>query len=153
VAAAGDCERVVALAWEHECNVAAALTSQMGEAQRILLGRVSASPSVAPVAHPTSRLDAATIVALHAQAAEVHNIQSLVFVVLDLASPHYARWRDQVLLSSNAMPSPTMSSPTSSPLWLFPGTRWATSSSRSSLTPSPSSLGHLPRAGGTAHRA
>jgi ABC-type uncharacterized transport system ATPase subunit len=87
VAVAGDCERAVALAWEHECNVAAALTSQMGEAQRILLGRVSASPSVAPMAHPTSGLDVATIVALHAQAAGVHNIQSLVFVVLDLAPP------------------------------------------------------------------
>lgn len=67
----------------------------MAEAQR-LFGRVDSST---PVVHPTPGLDVATITALHAQAAEVHNIRSLVPVVLDPASPHFARLRDEVLLT------------------------------------------------------
>jgi hypothetical protein len=47
----------------------------------------------------TSGLDADTIDALHAQAAGVHNIQSLVSVVLDPTSSHYPRWRAQVVLT------------------------------------------------------
>jgi hypothetical protein len=46
-----------------------------------------------------SGLDADTIVALHAQVAGVHNIRSLVSVVLDLAPSHYPRWRAQVVLT------------------------------------------------------
>jgi hypothetical protein len=46
-----------------------------------------------PLDSHTSGLDADTIVALHAQAAEVHHIRSLVSIVLDPASSHYPRWR------------------------------------------------------------
>ena len=43
--------------------------------------------------------EAALVAHLHAQAAGVQNIRSLVPVVLDLLSPHYNRWRDLVLLT------------------------------------------------------
>jgi hypothetical protein len=62
-----------------------------------------------PVVHETSPpfpetphssgLDADHIAALHAQAVGVHNIWSLVSIVLDPASSHYPRWRGQVLLT------------------------------------------------------
>jgi hypothetical protein len=42
-------------------------------------------------------LDADHIAALHAQAAGLHNIRSLVSIILDLVSSHYPRWRGQVL--------------------------------------------------------
>jgi hypothetical protein len=44
-------------------------------------------------------LDADHIVALHAQAAELHNIWSLVSIVLESASSHYPRWWGQVFLT------------------------------------------------------
>ena len=43
--------------------------------------------------------EAALVAHLHAQAAGVQNIRSLVPVVLDLLSPHYNRWPDLVLLT------------------------------------------------------
>jgi hypothetical protein len=46
-----------------------------------------------------SGLDVDTIAALHAQAAGVHNIRSLVSVVLDPTSSYYPRWRAQVVLT------------------------------------------------------
>jgi hypothetical protein len=46
-----------------------------------------------------SDLDVDLIAALHAQAAGLHNIRALMSVVLDPASPHYPRWRGQVLLT------------------------------------------------------
>jgi hypothetical protein len=54
---------------------------------------------VIPEAIPASGLDVDHISALHAQAAGLHNIRSLVSVVLDPASSHYPRWRGQVLLT------------------------------------------------------
>jgi hypothetical protein len=43
--------------------------------------------------------EAAIIANLHVQASSVQNIRSLVTVVLDASSAHYARWRDNVLLT------------------------------------------------------
>jgi hypothetical protein len=81
-----------------------ALTTQLANAQRHLHGPDTPPPPVVPpvggggpaVPH-ASELDADTIVALHAQAAGVHNIRSLVSVVLDPTSSHYPRWRAQVV--------------------------------------------------------
>jgi hypothetical protein len=47
----------------------------------------------------TDEYDAAVVVNLHVQAYGLQNICSLVSVVLDPASTHYARWRDNVLLT------------------------------------------------------
>jgi hypothetical protein len=44
-------------------------------------------------------LDVDTIAALHAQAAGVHNIRSLVSVVLDPTFSHYPCWRAQVVVT------------------------------------------------------
>jgi hypothetical protein len=44
------------------------------------------------------RYEAAVIANLHLQASGVQNIRSLVSVVLDGSSAHYARWRENVLL-------------------------------------------------------
>jgi hypothetical protein len=52
-----------------------------------------------PEAHLASGLNADHITALHAQAAELHNIRALVSIVLDPASSHYPRWRGQALLT------------------------------------------------------
>jgi hypothetical protein len=53
-------------------------------------------PSLAP---DTTDYEAAVIANLHVQATGVQNIRSLVLVVLDVSSTHYARWRDNVLLT------------------------------------------------------
>jgi hypothetical protein len=57
------------------------------------------TPLPTPEAPHASRLDADHITALHAHAAGLQNIRSLVSVVLDSASSHYPRWRGQVLLT------------------------------------------------------
>jgi hypothetical protein len=98
VTASRERERAASLALERERALGAALTTQMATTQR-LLGR----PPVASVEPPedplASDLDADLIAALHAQAAGLHNIRAIVSVVLDPASPHYPRWRGQVLLT------------------------------------------------------
>jgi hypothetical protein len=43
--------------------------------------------------------EAAVIANIHVQAADVHHIRSLISVMLDFSSMHFARWRDNVLLS------------------------------------------------------
>jgi hypothetical protein len=54
---------------------------------------------VLPESPHVSGLDADHIAALHAQASGMHNIWSLVSVVLDPTSSHYPRWQGQVLLT------------------------------------------------------
>jgi hypothetical protein len=71
----------------------AAMTAQMATTQRLVLDH----PPVAPEAPLASVLDADHITALHAQAAGMHNIRSLVPIVLDPASSHYPHSRGQVL--------------------------------------------------------
>jgi hypothetical protein len=104
VAASLERQRAASLAWEQERAMGHALTTQLANVQRLLLGRDPSPPPVAPSpALPesphASGLDGDTIAALHAQAAGVHNIRSFVSVLLDPASSHYTRWRGQVLLT------------------------------------------------------
>ena len=69
----------------------------MAEAE-LLLG--AHSPAVADTdANPPSDYEASVVANLHAQAAGVQNIRSLVPVVLDANSSAYTRWRDLVLLT------------------------------------------------------
>jgi hypothetical protein len=80
----------------------AALTAQMATAQRLLIGPPSVAhetPPPTPEAPHASGLDADHIAALHTQATGLHNIRSLVSIVLDPTSSHYPRWRGQVLLT------------------------------------------------------
>jgi hypothetical protein len=98
VMASRERERAASLALERERALGAALTTQMATTQR-LLGRPPVA-SVEPLEDPlASDLDDDLIAALHAQAAGLHNIRALVSMVLDPASPHYPRWRGQVLLT------------------------------------------------------
>jgi hypothetical protein len=43
--------------------------------------------------------EAAVIANIHVQAADMHHIRSLISIMLDFSSTHFARWRDNVLLS------------------------------------------------------
>jgi hypothetical protein len=95
VAAAQAHERATALTWEHERASVDALARQLAEAE-ILLG--VSSPAVAD-ADPTSESEASIVANLHAQAASVQNIRSLVPVFLDTTFSAYARWRDLVLFT------------------------------------------------------
>jgi hypothetical protein len=75
---------------------------QMATAQRLLLGQPPVAPEIPPTtpeAPLATGLDADHIAALHAQAVGLHNIRSLVSIVLDPASSHYPRWRGRVLLT------------------------------------------------------
>jgi hypothetical protein len=74
----------------------------MATTQRLILGHPPVAPEVPEVtteALLASGLDADHIAALHAQADGMHNIRSLVSIVLDPASTHYPCWRGQVLLT------------------------------------------------------
>jgi hypothetical protein len=81
---------------DNERATGAALTAQLATAQRLIHGH---SPTGLDAPLPTleaphaSGLDADHIAALHAQAAGLHNIRSLVSIVLDPTSSHYPRWR------------------------------------------------------------
>jgi hypothetical protein len=78
----------------------ATLTAQMAIAQRLIIGPppvTHETPPPTPEAPHASGLYADHIAALHAQAAGLHNIRSLVSIVLDPTSSHYPRWQGQVL--------------------------------------------------------
>jgi hypothetical protein len=80
----------------------ATLTAQMATAQRLIISPppvVHETPPRTPEAPHASGLDADHIAALHAQVVGLHNIRSLVSIVLDQTSSHYPRWRGQVLLT------------------------------------------------------
>jgi hypothetical protein len=51
----------------------------------------------------TFGLDTTTIASFHAQATVIHNIWSLVSVVLDPTSTEYARWHDHLTLRCYAL--------------------------------------------------
>jgi hypothetical protein len=87
VAASQEREHAASLALEQERAMGAALTAQMATAQRLILDH----PPVTLEAHLTSGLDVDHIVALHAQATGMHNIWSLVSIMLDQVSSHYPR--------------------------------------------------------------
>jgi hypothetical protein len=65
---------------------------------RATSGRPENTPTN-PEAPLATGLDTDHIATLHAQAAGLHNIRSLVSIVLDPVSSHYPRWRGQVLLT------------------------------------------------------
>ena len=74
----------------------------MATAQRLLLGQPPVAPEIPPTTPEVplaTGLDVDHIAALHAQAVGLHNIQSLVSIVLDPTSSHYPRCRGQVLLN------------------------------------------------------
>jgi hypothetical protein len=111
VAAAEEAKKKAAAA-RTSVLAAAALLEQEQRAATVLdeaaqaavqLIEASAPPSTpAPDGSSSSTDDdyeAAIIANLHVQASSVQNIRSLVTVVLDASSAHYARWRDNVLLT------------------------------------------------------
>jgi hypothetical protein len=63
--------------------------------------------------------EAATLLNLHAQAVAVHNIQSLVHIVLDVDSNHFNRWRNQFLLvlGKFSLQAHVLAAPVPSPDW------------------------------------
>jgi hypothetical protein len=80
----------------------AALTAQMATAQRLIRDPrpvITETRSPTPDAPIASGLDVDHIAALHAQAAGLHNIRSLVSIALDPTSSHYPHWWGQVLLT------------------------------------------------------
>jgi hypothetical protein len=96
VASSQERQRTASLALEHEWATGAALTAQLATAQRLIHGHSPAGLDIPPPileALQASGLDADHVAAIHAQAAGLHNIQSLVSIVLDPASSHYPRWR------------------------------------------------------------
>jgi hypothetical protein len=83
-------ERATAILIEEACVAAA------------LIEPPSPMPPPAPAGHAApsdDEYDAAVIANIHVQAVGVQNILSLVSVMLDLSSTHYAQWRDNVLLT------------------------------------------------------
>jgi hypothetical protein len=87
-------------ALEHKRALGVALTAQMVAAashHRLSSGHPW-DTSTHPEAPHASGLDTDHI-ALHTQAVGLHNIWSLISIVLDLASSHYPCWRWQVLLN------------------------------------------------------
>jgi hypothetical protein len=90
------CERAVALAWEKEKTIARHLEQQLAAAQGITIPQDDDDDrSVDAGSNP----DAALTAHLHAQAAGLQNIRSVVTIVLQPLSPDYKRWRDLVLLT------------------------------------------------------
>ena len=97
VAAAADRVHNAAAALKKEWRAAADLARQAEEA------RQRANPPKEedrnPLVDDAAVFEAAVVANLHAQAAGVENIRTLVSIVLDLLSNHYDRWRDLVLLT------------------------------------------------------
>jgi hypothetical protein len=89
-------ERATTLTWEKEKNIARHLEQQLAAAQGITVPQDEDDDhSVDAGSNPA----AALATHLHAHAASIQNIQSVVTIVLEPSSPHYKRWRDLVLLT------------------------------------------------------
>jgi hypothetical protein len=87
-------ERTASLALEQERALGAALTAQMTIARRLIHDPPSVvheGPPLTPEAPLASGLDVDHIAVLHAQSAGLHNIRSLVSIILDPTSSHYPR--------------------------------------------------------------
>ncbi|XP_034585377.1 uncharacterized protein [Setaria viridis] len=104
VRAASDAEarvRAATAALDREREAASALAQAAVSAQQHA-ARANASDVDGGHGAPppdAASLEALAVANLHAQAAGVQNIRSLVSVVLELSSPHYNQWRDLVLLT------------------------------------------------------
>jgi hypothetical protein len=89
-------KRAAALTWEKEKIIARHLKQQLAAAQRIMIPQDNdGDRSVDAGSNPDTALTAY----LHAQAAGLQNIRSVVTIVLEPSSPDYKRWRDLVLLT------------------------------------------------------
>jgi hypothetical protein len=98
VAASQERQRATSLALEHERAMCAALTAHMATAQRLFLGHPPVDHETPPPTPEAAHgLDVDHVTTLHAQVVGLHNIRSLVSIVLDPTSSHYPRWRGQVL--------------------------------------------------------
>jgi hypothetical protein len=92
VAASQERQRAASLALEHERAMGVALTAQMATAQRLILAHPPVDHEAPPLT-PEAPLDADHIAALHAQDAGMHNIWSLMSIVLDQTYSHYPHWQ------------------------------------------------------------
>jgi hypothetical protein len=102
VAASRHHERATTLALHQERAMSVALTAHMATAQRLILGHPAVAPEASPPTLEASLapgLNVDHIAALHAQVVGLHNIWSLMSIVLDPSSSHYYRWQGQVLLT------------------------------------------------------
>jgi hypothetical protein len=89
-------ERAAALAWEKEKTITYHLEQQLVAAQGIATPQDDDDDrSVDADSNP----DAALTVHLHAQAADLQNIQMVVTIILEPSSPDYKRWHDLMLLT------------------------------------------------------
>jgi hypothetical protein len=84
-------------------DVAAALELQVAELNGVAPPPPPLGPPAAPLTPPlvtaVDLVEASTIASLHAHAAGVHNIRSLVLVTLDVHSTQYSCWCDFVMLT------------------------------------------------------
>jgi hypothetical protein len=86
---------------EEEQRTATVLAEE-AHAAAALIEPPSPTPPPAPTGHAASSDDdyeAIAIANIHVHAVGMQNIRSLVSVTLDLSSTHYARWRNNVLLT------------------------------------------------------
>jgi hypothetical protein len=77
-------ERATAIAWEKEKTITRHLEHQLTTAQGIAIPQDDVATHIAH---------------LHAQAAGLQNIRSVVTIVLEPSSPDYKRWRDLMLIT------------------------------------------------------
>jgi hypothetical protein len=84
-------EHATALTWEKEKIIVHHLEQQLAAAQGITLPQDDDNDRSIDV---SSNPDGTLTVHLHAQAAGLQNIRSVVTIVLDPSSPDYKRWRD-----------------------------------------------------------
>jgi hypothetical protein len=90
------CERATALAWEKENTFVCHLEQQLAAAKGIALPQDDDSDrSINAGSNPDLTLTAH----LHAQAAGLQNIRSVVMIILDPPSPDYKRWHNLMLLT------------------------------------------------------
>jgi hypothetical protein len=85
-----------ALAWEKKKTIARHLEQQLTAAQGITIPQDDDDDRSVDVG---SNPDAALTAHLHAQAAGLQNILSVVTIVVEPSSPNYKRWCDLVLLT------------------------------------------------------
>ncbi len=88
-------ERAAALAWEKEKTIARHLEQQLAAAQGITIPQDDDDDRSVDAG---SNLNAALTAHLHAQAAGLQNIRSVVTIILKPSSPDYKQWHDLVLL-------------------------------------------------------
>jgi hypothetical protein len=84
---------------EEEERAAAVLTEEARAAAALIEPPSPTPPRPQPAALLRRDYEAPIITNIHVQTTGVHNIHSLISVMLDLSSVHYARWRDNILFT------------------------------------------------------